>query len=647
MGCNITFKSTPKYISDVTTLSTSYFPLVHKSLSLTMTSQKEMKTSLMHIYAKKNYVQKGTEHFKYKTHHKKQKTIYWKKYILSVLDRKRLKGVNWAGALFTKVKDNVFIYEKIFISEAIYQEYLMNFEPKCLTSFHHKPKDEMIDPSFLTTQIHNNKANTENNTILEENNEETIPITSQLLGNSSLADCDNNNNNNIISSSIAGNNHNNNNVHNDNEYVTTTKNKKEHLIMRDPIIDSRSTSLLSVDTIESNNELKEAYLNIIHIIRDHMTNEEHPIHIVINMFREVIVNEMNETPMHEYENEETRMNKLKNMIKEMQSFLIHLQITLKLFYFKAFNFACFKEEKDDVLNLITTLLFSDKQFYKYVFDYYKKAHYKLLNDLRVKLSFLGTITLHETGTDEKFCLDNKTVKAMIKFVESNESDVDKRNELKMKLQKKIKSTTRGRSISTHRTNVDNSAMRVNKIENHLLQFTNTDDEYEDDDDDDNNNNNNNAHLNFANNNYIPDDLPYKKPLHMLRELSSIRSPYQKMIQLVKIGKEIRTEVHSFWMDIPKYLIRKEALGINTDNFLSIFNYLIAMNNDPNLYIHYKLIDDFTGEYSKNSNVGYYQAILEGGLKFIMTVDKKEKMRDNAKKRTMITKQSMLFRSYLI
>ena len=431
--------------------------------------------------------------------------------------------------------------------------------------------------------------------------------------------------------------------------------------MRDPIIDSRSKSLLSVDTTESNNELKEAYLNIIHIIRDHMTNEEHPIHIVITMFREVIINEMKETPMHEYENEETRMNKLKNMIKEMQSFLIHLQVALKLFYFKAFNFSCFKEEKDDVLNLITTLLFSDKQFYKYVFDYYKKAHYKLLNDLRVKLSFLGTITLHETGTDDKFCLDNKTVKAMIKFVESNESDIDKRNELKMKLQKKIKSTTRGRSISTHRTNVENSAMHINKIENNLLQFTNTDDEYEDDDDDNTNNNNNNDHLNFknikqsqiyntninTNNNDIPDDLPYKKPLHMLRELSSIRSPYQKMIQLVKIGKEIRMEVHSFWIDIPKYLIRKEALGINADNFLSIFNYLIAMNNDPNLYIHYKLIDDFTGEYSKKSNVGYHQAILECGLKFIMTIDKKEKMRDNEKKRTMITKQSMLFRSYLI
>lgn len=289
-----------------------------------------------------------------------------------------------------------------------------------------------------------------------------------------------------------------------------------------------------------------------------------------------------------------------------------------------------------------------------MFDYYKKAHYKLLNDLRVKLSFLGTITLHETGTDEKFCLDNKAVKAMIKFVESNESDIDKRNELKTKLQKKIKSSTtsthaharvrertRGRSISTHETNGDNnSAMRINKIENHLLQFTNTDDEYEYEDDDDDNTNTNN-------NNNITDDLPYKKPLHMLRELSSIRSPYQKMIQLVKIGKEIRTEVHSFWIDIPKYLIRKEALGINTDNFLSIFNYLIAMNNDPNLYIHYKLIDDFTGEYSKNSNVGYYQVILECGLKFIMTIDKKEKMRDNAKKRTMITKQSMLFRSYLI
>ena len=638
MGCNIIFKSKRKYISDVTKLSTEYFPLVYKSISLTMTSQKEMKNSLMNIYSKKNYVQKGNEHFKYKSHHIKQKTIYWKKYILSVLDRKCLKGINWARELFTKVKDNVFFYEKVFTSEAIYQEYLMNFEPKCLTTFQHKPKDEMIDPSFLTTQT-NNKANTETNTILEENNEETIPITSDLLNNSSLAEGEANNNN----------------LQNENETkyqpeiaLTTnealkTKNKNDHLIMRDPIIDGRSTSLLSVDTIESNNELKEAYLNIIHIIRDHMTNEEHPIHIVISMFREVIVNEMNESPMHDFENEETRMNKLKNIVKEMQSFLIHLQVALKLFYFKAFNFACFKEEKDDVLNLITTLLFSDKDFYKYVFDYYKKAHFKILNELRVKLSFLGTISLHETGTDEKFCLDNKAIKAMIKFVESNETDTDKCNQIKTKLQKKIKSTTRGRSISTHRNTEEHNAIHINRIENNLLQFNNSDDE---DDDDDNELDLKNIKQNQMYND-TPDDLPYKKALHMLRELSCIRSPYQKMIQLVKIGKEIRTEVHSFWMDIPKYLIRKEALGINTDNFLSIFNYLIAMNNDPNLYIHYKMIDDFTGEYSKNSNVGYYQVILECGLRFIMTIDKKEKMRDNAKKRTMITKQSMLFRSYLI
>ena len=45
-----------------------------------------------------------------------------------------------------------------------------------------------------------------------------------------------------------------------------------------------------------------------------------------------------------------------------------MQVSLKLFYSKSINFENFIEEKDEIINLITYILFNDKTFYMQISD---------------------------------------------------------------------------------------------------------------------------------------------------------------------------------------------------------------------------------------------------------------------------------------
>ena len=59
------------------------------------------------------------------------------------------------------------------------------------------------------------------------------------------------------------------------------------------------------------------------------------------------------------------------LTQELQRFVVHLQIALKLFYSRTINYAYFNEEKDELINLITTLLFRTGNIYSTIFDLYK------------------------------------------------------------------------------------------------------------------------------------------------------------------------------------------------------------------------------------------------------------------------------------
>ena len=626
-----------KYTTDLSKLSKEYFSLTHKSIGFSSLSQKDLKISLKNIYSKKYYVKKSNDTNFY-SYGNNQKTIFWKKYLLSVLAKKREKGIQWATNLFHRIQEEMFFEEKIFTSEAVYHEFSLNFIPKSIKDMNLEAPSTKYDPPELNMPI-NNVMN-ETNPIIEEDLEETLPVFSEL------------NEENIISlvntkEKKKNDGYGNNLIYQPNLVLGGREkdlgNKSNaQLIFQDPIFDGRNTSLLSADSNHFQNDLKEIYFIIFKIIREHLSKKEHPINLVIKMFREEISKEIKMHPINKIQDENTKMNSFNYLIKQIQSFLMHLQIALKLFYFKTFNFDSFNEEHDDILNLVTTLLFSNSDFYTLIFDLYLKAHEQKIEELKTKFNLFGNITPYDSGTEDKFCLDDRAIKAMIKFLEKNEHNWDKRNELKTKLQKKLES--QGQASNNNKQELINSSANNLKIDYSFENLKSNNDPSKRVTSKISNKVFNDSSLD---NLRIEENVPYKSTLKILQELNNIHSPYQKMIQLIKIGKEIRTEVHSFWNEIPLYMKKQEELSINTDNFLSIFNYLISYLGDPNIYIHYCLIEDFNGEYTKNSNIGYYHVILECSLKFLTSVDKIEKMRDTDKKKIMMNKKEMLYRSSLV
>ena len=56
------------------------------------------------------------------------------------------------------------------------------------------------------------------------------------------------------------------------------------------------------------------------------------------------------------------------LTRQFQRFVVHLQISLILFYSRTINYSCFNEEKFEIINLVTTLVFRTGNIYDTVFE---------------------------------------------------------------------------------------------------------------------------------------------------------------------------------------------------------------------------------------------------------------------------------------
>jgi hypothetical protein len=82
-----------------------------------------------------------------------------------------------------------------------------------------------------------------------------------------------------------------------------------------------------------------------------------------------------------------------------------LQIALKLFYSRTINYAYFNEEKDELINLITTLLFRTGNIYSTIFELYKLSLDQEIKEMSEKFSKLKKITPEELGLNKQYCLN--------------------------------------------------------------------------------------------------------------------------------------------------------------------------------------------------------------------------------------------------
>ena len=152
--------------------------------------------------------------------------------------------------------------------------------------------------------------------------------------------------------------------------------------------------------------------------KQHILNEDHPINKVVQIFEKIWVEYARKriNLLKQNYNDYNDKNIMKNINKtvneltrQLQRFVVHLQISLKLFYSRTINYSCFNEEKDELINLVTTLVFRTGNIYDTVFELFKLSLMPDIENMTNRLITLKKIEPEELGIFRQFCLNKQSL----------------------------------------------------------------------------------------------------------------------------------------------------------------------------------------------------------------------------------------------
>ena len=183
---------------------------------------------------------------------------------------------------------------------------------------------------------------------------------------------------------------------------------------------------------EVRNKVKRYIMNF----KEHILNKDHPINIVAQIFESVWVDFANTKIdlMKSNYPESTEANKrdiekdVAELTFQFQKFVIKLQICLKLFYSRTINYSYFNEEKDELINLTTTLIFRTGRIYDVMFSLYEFSLRNEINDMSMKYERLKKITPEELGVARQFCLNKETLDLQEQILLKNLEEINKKEE---------------------------------------------------------------------------------------------------------------------------------------------------------------------------------------------------------------------------
>ena len=89
--------------------------------------------------------------------------------------------------------------------------------------------------------------------------------------------------------------------------------------------------------------------------------------------------------------------------------MIKLQVCLKLFYSRTINYSFFNEEKDELINLTTTLVFRTGHIYEVMFSLYSYSLSQEITEMSIKYQKLRLIKPEDLGILPQFCLNGETL----------------------------------------------------------------------------------------------------------------------------------------------------------------------------------------------------------------------------------------------
>ena len=617
--------------------------------------------------------------------------IHWLDYLYNYLFIQE--DEEWAIEMILKLDKEQFLTENKYLSQFFFKEFLINTEPNCIK----ESKDDEINNESNDEFFNNSKD------LRISFNDNKLNMMRNLGGtfgpNSPQTGVDTQDN---------------------------TENIKE------------------IDAEKKYKSFRNKVKKYIYIFKQHIVYKDHPINIVIQIFEQTWVKYVEKKlklmENFEDENNNNTNSMVDNFTKQLQNFVIIVQNCLKLFYCKAIDYSCFDNEKDELINLLATLVFRTGEIYNTIFKLQKIKLSSVVSNMENKYFHLKKITPQILGIEKQFCLNVETlnlqeeilVKEKLKLFDDENSN---KNELKEKEKKEEEINNKNAELDLNFKGTGNIYLDIEdendekgKIEKLLIKIRNkkakmlkykkqemNDIKVEIDFDHDNNNilgnsfcnkigsindenyvgtilpksrssmnidlisssrntinNNNKSNLiiydSISNDNdedenclIIREDnegrktlspntfvkvfdrisfiknpktnksyyFPYETAIQLLRQIEKYKAPFEKMLIFASLGNEIKNCIDDFWKDMEDY-IKNDLLGVEAEQLMTIFIYIISKAQIKDILVHCKLIKLFTTSMTKSSMIGYYYSNAEASVTYIQTIKNvKELFKGNA------------------
>ena len=613
---------------------------------------------------------------------KNQPYIYWLQYLYDYLSID-VRDKEWAGEMLELLDEEQFLSENKYLSQFFFKDFYLSSEPNCI-------RDPKSDTSV-------------NNDIYEEASLELRTS----MNNSNLGMMR------ALGGSIGP-----------NAIIEETENEVNLNINDETDTDSKYKTY--------RNKVKK----YIEIFRQHIVYKDHPINKVIQIFEKCWVKYIEKhllTIRNNTGSDEEKANinlLIDNLMRELQNFIIKVQVCLKLFYCRAINYTCFANEKDELMNLITTLFFKTGKIYEITFGLLKIKLQDEVDDMINKYRELNNIAPQQLGIIKQFCLNEVTLDYQESILEKeikkldehlgkdNEGEKDENNldlndkgvaniyfiddnldkkkmqELLTNIRTMKKNFPKNGNYNLDNIKVDidfdqddnniipesilNKPSYVNEeinsilpksrdtfdLENNILLsdfdnhqgrityapnistksnmknnilFTDNEDIRELENLNNENqiirdNNVNEGRKTIAPFNYIKifncvkftkDSnskirLPYETAIQLLKQIEKYKAPFEKMLIFANLGNEIKSCVDDFWKDMDGY-VKSELLGVEAEQLMTIFIYIILKAKINDIVVHCKLIQLFTTTVIKTSMMGYYYSNAEASVSYIQNL----------------------------
>ena len=377
------FKSNNNNDDNKNKIKKDYFSIINRILLEKNRTNSTLINNVKVALNEKNFDQISNtpiQYFTYAPNQEPEGFIYWLDFLYDYLCQEHSIDRYWALQMKEKLDEEKFFSENKYLSQFFLEEFEIENEPKCI--------------HIQMNQIKSGRKKINLNS-------STLNVTQNLGGSFS-------------NSFIKG---------DENDDLATLKYK------------------------EFRNKVKRYILKF----KEHILNKDHPINRVVQIFETIWVEYVSSkiySIKQKYEDYNSKVflkeiNIIVNeMTEQLQRFVVHLQICLKLFYARTINFSCFNEEKDELINLLTTLVFRTGKISDIIFELYKLSLNPEIDNMREKFNKLIKITPEELGIFKQFCLNLETLNYQEKIL----MDYSKGNKINNKDIKKINSPN---SINTN------------------------------------------------------------------------------------------------------------------------------------------------------------------------------------------------------